>query len=166
MPGHNGVARGSWTRPDQRTYRGAMNTEPTLAPHRSAPASRTPRQNPSFPLPASDLADPATASAGEIEQALAAVTEVSSRLERWRDEVAQHRDRYVVRLWELGWSPAQIASRLGVDAAQVHAALADRRAGASGEERAALERRVSAEFEAEVRAAPGNLFSREPVLAR
>lgn len=105
-----------------------------------------------------DQADPKTASAEEARDALAIINEVAVSHSYWHHQVMEYRNRYALRLWELGWDRPQIASLLGESREYVDMFLVDFRNRASVEERALFERRAREEFEAEVRAEESNLF--------
>lgn len=105
-----------------------------------------------------DQADPKQATADEARDALAIISEVTVSHSYWHHQVTEYRNRYALRLWELGWTRAEVASVLGESVEYVQMFLADFRAQASPEEQAMFERRSREEFEAEVRAEESNLF--------
>lgn len=105
-----------------------------------------------------DQADPKMASVQEARDALAIINEVVVSHSYWHDQVMEYRNRYALRLWELGWTKPEVASLLGESREYVEMILADFRNRASAFERAAFERRAREEFEAEVRAEESNLF--------
>lgn len=105
-----------------------------------------------------DQADPKQATVQEARDALAIINDVAVSHSYWHHQVTEYRNRYALRLWELGWSKDEVASLLDEPKEYVQMILADFRAQASAEERLAFERRAREEFEAEVRDEESNLF--------
>ena len=135
----------------------------------TAPSPTTPTDNLHQALHATtdtlSQTDPATTTTEDTRTALAVAHETVQELSRWQSVVTSARDEHVLRLWQKGQSQAEIADFLGVSKLAVRTILTERLAQATPAERAEYERRASEEFEAEVFAESGNLFSAEEVSA-
>lgn len=69
------------------------------------------------------LRDPEEMDADEAEEHATLINEVAVYFAYWENRVMEHRNRYIVRLWALGWTQPQIASLLGLTKQRVHTIL-------------------------------------------